>query len=339
MHSIQYLAGLLKQPRRIVITTHHKPDGDALGSSLGLCLWLNKQGHEAVVIAPSDYPDFLEWLPGEKEVLIYPQRMNHAEALIARAELFFCLDFNKLYRANEVGALIGKQQAPKVLIDHHLEPDHFADYELWTTGACSTAELVYELIRLLGGLGSVDRDIATCIYTGILTDTNTFRTNNTTPAVHRLAAELMEHGIDAQQIYSSIYETYTENRLRLLGHCITERMEILPELRTGIISLGQEDLQRYNIQTGDTEGIVNFPLNIGTVDLAVLIVQRPDQVKLSMRSKGSLDVNELCKNYFEGGGHRNAAGGKSNVSVEETKKNLITILARLSKNNHAGKAS
>ena len=327
------LKEFLSSPRKIVITTHHKPDGDALGSSLALYMWLKKQNHEVTIVSPTDYPDFLLWMPNEKEVINYEKRPNHSVELIQRADIFFCLDFNKPYRSNDVGKLIGETKTPKVLIDHHLDPDHFADYEFWNTKACSTAELVYEFFHQMDGIKFMDKDIASCIYAGMLTDTNSFTIPTTTARVHWIVADLIDAGINHSEIYGNIYETFTENKLRLLGFSITERMEIFNDISTGIICLDGNDLKKFNVGTGDTEGIVNYPLKMGNVKLAVLIIQRPDQVKLSMRSKGDIDVNKLCHQHFEGGGHKNAAGGKSNFSVEETKKQLLTILADFFKSN------
>ena len=332
MNDLQRLHQFLSTPRKIVITTHHKPDGDALGSSLGLFHYLNKKaGHVVNAISPTDYPDFLHWLPGNSEVLNFELSRNRCLKLVEEADIFFCLDFNKLYRINELGEHIGKSTAPKVLIDHHLEKDDFAEFEFWKTSACSTAELVYQFIVDSNDEKLIDESIATCIYTGILTDTNAFRVPTTSPFIHRVAAQLMECGVDHTSVYNRIYETFSESRLRLLGFTITERMTIHPEYRCGIMTLDEADLKRFNIKTGDTEGLVNFPLKIENVDMAALIIQRPDQVKLSFRSKGNWDVNELAKQHFEGGGHKNAAGGKSTLNVNETKDKLISILAALKK--------
>lgn len=332
MDDLIKLHQFLATPRKIVITTHHKPDGDALGSSLALMHYLNKKEvHVVNIISPTDYPEFLEWLPGNNAVINFEKERNKSLKLIEEADLFFCLDFNKLYRINELGDHIGKSNAPKVLIDHHLEKDDFAIYNFWNTKACSTAELVYQFIVDSGDADLIDQEIATCIYTGILTDTNGFRVPTTSPYIHRVAAQLMEKNIDHTSIYSRIYESFSETKLRLFGFSITEKMEVFKEYKTAIIGLDAADLKKFHVKVGDTEGLVNFPLKINSVEMAVLIIQRPDQVKLSFRSKGDWDVNELAKQHFEGGGHKNAAGGKSTLSVEETKLKLITILAALKK--------
>ncbi|HZG00789.1 MAG TPA: bifunctional oligoribonuclease/PAP phosphatase NrnA [Chitinophagales bacterium] len=321
------LKDLLATPRRIVITTHHKPDGDALGSTLALFHFLKERGHKVFAVTPTDYPDFLFWLPGEKEVVNFQKQPDYSDYLVSQAEIIFCLDFNKLYRINELGTLIEKSEAVRVLIDHHQEPDEFSQYSHHRTSASSTAELVYEFIFYMADKDAITPDIANCLYAGILTDTDRFRVSTTSPAVHRIVADLIEKGADHLAIYQNIYETFPEYKLRFFGFCITERMEIFPELHTGIIAVETADIKRFGIRTGDTEGLVNFPLQLGVVKMAVIIIQRPDQVKLSFRSKGTVDVNALARDHFEGGGHRNAAGGKSNVNVEETKKNLISILS------------
>ncbi len=328
MHNIQALREQLEKPQNIIITTHHKPDGDALGSSLALYHYFLRKGHMATVISPTDYPDFLLWMPGEKDVVNFEAEPHKSATLIAESTLIICLDFNKLYRINELGNIIDAAKAPKVLIDHHPEPDNFADYLLHRTSACSTCELVYDFILLMDDESYINSEIATCLYTGILTDTDRFRVPTTSPHVHRITARLLEFGVDMTNVYQQIYETYPEYKLRFFGFCMSERMEIIPELHTGIIAIEAADLRRFGIKTGDTEGLVNFPLQLKEVQLAAIIIERPDQVKLSFRSKGNVDVNALARDHFEGGGHKNASGGKSVLTVAETKQNLIAILAR-----------
>jgi phosphoesterase RecJ-like protein len=250
---------------------------------------------------------------------------------VEESELIFCADFNKLERLDVLGNIIEASSAIKVLIDHHLEPNDFAMFTFWSAQACSTAELVYDFIVRMGDKNLISKEIATCIYAGILTDTDRFRIPSTSPLVHRIAAELLELGINHTMIYEEVYETFSESRLRFFGFCIREKMQINKELKTGIISLETDDLKKFHIQTGDTEGLVNYPLWIKGIRLSVLIIQRPDGVKLSFRSKGDFDVNELANKNFKGGGHRNAAGGKSLLSVAETREQLISILAPLKK--------
>ena len=325
--SFEQLTELLQSPKQIVITTHHKPDGDALGSSLALYHFLRKLGHDAVVVSPTDYPTFIEWMPGNNTVINFEKHPDEAKRLVSKAELIFCLDFNKLYRINQLGEIIGATSTTKILIDHHLEPDHFADYELWSIEKSSTAELIYDFIEMLGKLEMIDSDIATCLYAGLLTDTDRFRIPRTTPRVHQITAALLEKGVDHTKVYNEIYETFSENRLRFFGYCMTKCMTVLPNLHTAILAIEGEEIRRYFISTGDTEGLVNYPMMIKEVWMTAIIIQRPDQVKLSFRSKGDIDVNWLCKEFFEGGGHKNAAGGKSELSVAKTKEKLLSILA------------
>jgi len=320
------LTELLAQPKKIVITTHHKPDGDAMGSSLGLYNYLIQQGHHVKVITPTDYPDFLAWMPGNGEVIIYTEHQQQSAALIADAQLIFCLDFNALGRINEMGTLVGKSSAVKVLIDHHLEPEDFDDYRYWNIKACATAQLVYTfIVEELKHPELINKDVATCLYTGIMTDSASFRLPNTTSAVHRIAADLMDAGAVNWQINDWVYNNASESRLRFLGHCLSSRMEILHEYNTAIIWATKQDIAQYSVVTGDTEGIVNYALSIAGIKLAAFIVDRTDMVKLSLRSRGEFPANDICKKYFSGGGHRNAAGGISTDSLEQviTKFKLI----------------
>jgi phosphoesterase RecJ-like protein len=321
------LSQLLNQPRKIVITTHHKPDGDAMGSSLGLYNYLIQQGHHVQVIAPTDYPEFLAWMPGNEEVMIYTEQTEKAAELIALAEIVFCLDFNNLSRINEMGELVRQSSAVKVMIDHHLEPEDFDDYRYWNINACAAAQLVYGfIVEELQRPDLINADVATCLYTGIMTDSASFRLPNTTAAVHRIVASLIEAGAVNWRIHELIYSNSSENRLRFLGHCLSNKLEILPEYNTAIIAVTREELKKYDTNTGDTEGIVNYALSIAGIRLAAFVVERTDLVKLSLRSKGEFPANEICKKYFKGGGHRNAAGGQSDLSLEQTVEKLKQIL-------------
>jgi phosphoesterase RecJ-like protein len=332
MLDLASLTELLAQPRKIVITTHHKPDGDAMGSSLGLYHYLIQLGHHAKVIAPTDYPEFLTWLPGNEDVIIFTEATEQSAELIAEADIVFCLDFNSLGRINEMGELVRKSDAYKVMIDHHLEPEDFDDYRHWNINACATAQLVYDFIaNVLHQKELVNKDVATCLYTGILTDSASFRLPNTTSEVHRIVAELIDAGAVNWRIHELIYNSSSENRLRFLGHCLANRLEILPEFNTAIIWVTKADLDEYDSNTGDTEGIVNYALSIASIRLAAFIVDRRDKVKLSLRSKGEFPANDICKRYFEGGGHRNAAGGQSSLSLQETINKFKSILPEYKK--------
>ena len=332
MLDLASLKELLAQPRKIVITTHHKPDGDAMGSSLGLYNYLIQLGHHAKVITPTDYPDFLAWMPGNGDVIIYTDNIDKSAELVAEAELIFCLDFNTLSRINELGELVRASKAVKVMIDHHLEPEDFDDFRHWSINACASAQLVYDfIVNLMEDVAFINKDVATCLYTGIMTDSANFKLPNTTSDVHRIAADLIDLGAVNWQIHELVYNNLSENRLRFLGHCISNKLEVLYDYHTAIISVNSEELKQYDVETGDTEGIVNYGLSIEGVKLAAFIVERPDKVKLSLRSKGEFPANEICKKYFNGGGHRNAAGGTSTDSLENVIKQFKLILPEYKK--------
>jgi phosphoesterase RecJ-like protein len=332
MLDITSLNNLLAHPQKIVITTHHKPDGDAMGSSLGLYNYLIQQGHHTTVIAPTDYPDFLSWMPGNEEVIIYTEKTAQSATLIADADVIFCLDFNNLSRINEMGELVRAAKAYKIMIDHHLEPEDFDDYRHWDINACAAAQLVYSfIVDILDNKKLINKDVATCLYTGIMTDSASFRLPNTTSAVHRVVADLIDAGAPNSRIHELVYNSASENRLRFLGHCLSNCLEVLPEFNTAIITVNKHDLEKYDVNTGDTEGVVNYALSIASIRLAAFIVERNDKVKLSLRSKGDFPANEICKLYFSGGGHRNAAGGQSTASLQEVVNQFKLILPEYKK--------
>lgn len=314
-------------PRQVIIVTHHKPDADALGSSLGLAAYLKKGGHQVTVVTPSDYPGFLHWMPGNNEVIVYHEsKKSEISKLIHASDIIFCLDFSSLKRINELGEIIRKSKARKVLIDHHLEPEKFADFEKWDIHSASTAGLVYELISELGDRNKIDGAIADCLYAGLMTDTGGFRHNNTRREEFMIAADLVTLGANPTMVSKLIYDTNTISRLRLMGFTLYEKLTLLPELNTAYIVLAQEELKKFNSQTGDTEGFVNYGLSIEGIRLSVLIYERKDEVKLSFRSLGDFSVNDLARKYFNGGGHKNAAGGSSDLSLNETVERFLKIL-------------
>ena len=323
------LIDFLAQPQKIVITTHHKPDGDAMGSSLGLYNYLIQQGHHAQVITPTDYPQFLNWMPGNGDVIIYTDNVTKADQLIADADMIFCLDFNALGRINEMGEKVGESNALKIMIDHHLEPQDFDDYRHWDINACATAQLVYTfIVEILGHKELVNADVASCLYTGIMTDSASFRLPNTTSTVHRIVADLIDAGAPNARIHELVYNDSTEMRLKFLGHCLANKLQVFNEFNTALITVTADELKEYDVITGDTEGIVNYALSISNVRLAAFMVERKDKVKLSLRSKGDFPANEICKKYFSGGGHRNAAGGVSSDSLQETVEQFKLILPK-----------
>jgi bifunctional oligoribonuclease and PAP phosphatase NrnA len=327
MENILEFKDYLSQPRNAVILTHFKPDADALGSSLGLAGYLNKKGHQATVITPSDYPDFLTWMKGNSEVVIFhKEKPTPAQRLIEKADIIFCLDFSSLNRINELGVMVQHSKAKKVLIDHHLEPERFADFEQWDTSAASTAELVYQVIKALGDDSFIDADLADCLYAGIMTDTGGFRHGNTNHKVFQIAGELVARGANPYQVSKLIYDTNSIERLRLMGYVLSEKLQVLPEYNTAYIVLSSEDLKKHSSQTGDTEGLVNYGLSIKGIRLSVLISDRKENIKLSFRSLGDFSVNDLARKHFNGGGHRNAAGGQTTLSLDETVKQFLDLL-------------
>ncbi len=327
MRNLEAFRQFFQTARKVVILTHFKPDADALGSSLGLCGYLKKKGHTVNVITPSDYPDFLTWMPGNNEVLIFQkEKPKAADDLIANADAIFCLDFSSLQRINELGVMVQKSKAKKVLIDHHLEPEAFADFEQWDQTAASTAELVYRLIADLGEENLVDANIANCLYAGLMTDTGGFRHPNTTIEVFDTASALVRHGADPAKVSKLIYDTNTLERLRLMGYVLSEKLQVLPQYKTAYITLSSEDLKKFSSQTGDTEGLVNYGLSIKGVRLSVLISDRKENIKLSFRSLGEFSVNEFARKHFDGGGHKNAAGGQTSTTLEETLKKFLELL-------------
>lgn len=324
--SLETLKKTLSNPRKIVIVSHQRPDADALGSSLGLYHYLKPLGHQVSVIMPSEYPRFLNWMPGNEQVLIFNKSKNAEEItkIVQQADLIFCLDFSRLCRIDDMSEIVRLSPAQKVLIDHHLDPEKFAEYELWDTKAAATAELVYQFIKKLGG--TVSQDAAACLYAGILTDTGSFRYPCTTKEVHLIVAELIEIGIDVSRIHKLIYDNNSENRLRLTGFALFEKLTFLPEYHAAYITLSKNELRRFNSENGDTEGLVNYALSIEGVKLGAIMIEREDGVKLSFRSVGNFSVNEFAAQHFEGGGHCNASGGKSKYSLKETEELFLSIL-------------
>jgi phosphoesterase RecJ-like protein len=327
MQNIEAFKELLSSPKKIVITTHHKPDADALGSSLAMWNYLKQYNHDVVVITPSDYPNFLAWMHGNDEVIIFEENnQKRSEQLVNEADIIFCLDFSSLSRINEMGSLVKGAKGYKVLIDHHLEPEDFADFVHWDMKSAATAELVYDLIEMLGDKDKINLHIAECIYAGILTDTGSFRHPSTTKKVHMTIAELIHIGVNASRVQKLIYDNSSESRLRFLGYALYEKLVVLREYNTAYIAITADELKRFNSVTGDTEGLVNYALSIEGIVMGAVFIDRTDSVKMSFRSVGEFSVNEFARAHFEGGGHKNAAGGKSNLSLEETIQKFLSVL-------------
>ena len=330
MEKLEAFRTLLTTPKRIVITTHAKPDADALGSSLGLAGFLKKKHHQVTVITPTDYPEFLEWMEGNNEVIVYNQGNQERSArLVADAEMIFNLDFSSLHRIDGLGDLIANSSAMKVMIDHHTEPDDFADFELWSTEAAATAELLYVLMAdLLNEAHLIDEDIAEALYAGIMTDTGSFKHPNTTRHVHEVVADLIERGANSSKVSKLIYDTNSLDRIRFLGFALSEKLVVLEEYKTAFFAISARELQRFSSKTGDTEGLVNYALSIKGVVFAAVIIDRVEAVKMSFRSIGNFSVSNFAKENFEGGGHKNAAGGKSHDPLNLVVDKFLSLLPK-----------
>lgn len=325
---------LEEEGKKIAIITHRNPDGDAMGSACGLKLFLNKLGHLASIIVPNNYPEFLAWIPGANDALVYTSQKTEATKALSEAEIIFALDFNELKRVREFEATVKASDAFKAMIDHHPNPADFADYALSITSLSSTSELVFHFIEMLGKKHIVDKDIATGLYVGLMTDTGNFSFNSSRQETFYTASSLLEHGIEKDEIYNRVYNFYSFDRMRLMGYCLNKKMQYFPEYRTALISLTQEEMEQFNFVQGDTEGFVNLPLSIKGVRFSGLFLERGNLVKVSLRSKGSFAVNEICSKYFNGGGHVNAAGGESSKSLDEVIKEFIELLPNYKKALH-----
>jgi len=324
--SIKSLRPFLETARNIVIVTHWSPDGDAMGSSLALQNYFLKCGHRSTVVVPNDYPEFLWWMKGHKDVIVADKNMKKAHAVLQDAEMIFCLDFNDLSRINSLGEFINTLSTPRVMIDHHPKPSPFANYGLHKVSASSTCELIYEFMHVMKGLDFIDRDIAECLYAGIMTDTGSFRFPSSTAFTHKVAADLIARGAEHSKVHNRIYDDNSYHRLQLLGYALSQKLEVLPEFHTAFFTLNNEEHDRFHYKKGDTEGLVNYALTIRGIVFAVFFAEREGKVKCSFRSKGDFDVNLFARANFNGGGHKNAAGGASDDSLEDVVKKFKTVL-------------
>lgn len=329
--NIASLEQLLQGKKQIAVLVHWNPDGDALGSGLGLVHALNKMGHKATLIVPNAFPAFLGWMPGASEVLVAEETLRATRTLLDKVDLVFCLDFNALNRVGtELEALLRQSEVPKVLVDHHQMPEAVFAWQFSDTSMSSTSEMVYHLVNALGRTDVLDAEIGNCLYAGILTDTGSFRFASTTAQTHRAVAHLLELGVRTEKIYHEVYDRNKESRLRLLSKAL-EKLTILPEYRTAFIALTSNDLKQNHYEKGDTEGFVNYGLSLDGICFAAMFTEQEDRIRISFRSKGSFDVNQFSRNHFGGGGHINAAGGSSTVSLDETINHFITLLPEYKK--------
>jgi len=323
------ISQLLSRRLKIVITSHYNPDGDAVGSALALYHILTYAGQNVNVVIPNHFPDFLKWIPGSDQAIVFESDQRKAEDLMQSAQILFCLDYNDPGRVELMEKSLLDATATKILIDHHPNPDSDAfDYLYSDVSASSTAELVYKFAELAGLKKYINIDSAKGLYAGIVTDTGSFSFSCNSPDTYRIMAELVELGVDAEQLHRLIYDNFSESRIRLLGNALGEKMLILPEFHTAFISLTKNDLEKFNYKVGDTEGIVNYPLSIREVNLSIMLTERKGLIRLSFRSKGDFPANQIAKEYFEGGGHKNAAGGNSHLGMDKTIHKLKEILPR-----------
>src|SRR5450432_1325405 len=319
MQPIKDIIPLLRAPRTVVIVMHQKPDADAMGSSLGLYHVLSALGHTVTVISPTNWADWLGWMPGADRVIDYELNSAKSNDLLAAADWIFCLDFNILHRTRKMSEPIGKAAGIRILIDHHQQPQkEVFTYGISDTSKSSTCEMVFDFIESAGLGDKINLSVAACLYAGVMTDTGSFRFSSCSASVHRMAAVLKDTGLDHSKIHENLFDNFLENRLRFIGHALLNRMEVLYEFNTALITIPWKDLVKYQIRTGDTEGLVNYPLSIQGIKFAALIIDRDEEIKCSFRSKEGFDVNQFARNYFEGGGHKNAAGGRSSESLEQT---------------------
>ena len=328
MQLIYNLFSQLTTPKKVVITMHQKPDGDAMGSTLGLYHFLLQLGHDAKVISPTNWASFIGWMPGIHTVLDYERQTDISNGLIKNADWIFCLDFNTLSRTKRMEEALNEATGERILIDHHREPqeEKFA-YGISDTCKSSTCEMVYDFIMNSGHSNKITDEVAQCLYAGVMTDTGSFRFPSTTASVHKMVGHLKELGLIHAPIHEALFDNGSEARLRFIGNVLLNRMEVFYEYNTALISVPQQDLIKFDIKTGDTEGLVNYPLSIEGIKLAAIIIDRGEERKCSFRSKGEFDVNTFARTYFNGGGHFNAAGGATTDSLEKAVSDFKTAMA------------
>lgn len=321
------LKAFLTTPKNIVIVGHRNPDGDAMGSTLALKFYLEKKGHNCTVVVPNEYPDFLHWLPGSDSTYRFDWQNNQSQKAIQNSDIIFLLDFNAVHRVgSDMQKTLENYKNDFAMIDHHQQPDDVT-YMYSDSSICSTCQMVYQFIEMNNDLELIDADIATCLYTGIMTDTGSFRFRSTTSATHRIIADLIDKGAENDRIHNNVYDANSYNRLLLLGQALSN-LQILPSYNTAYITLTSEEKKRFDFQKGDTEGVVNYALSLKGIIFAAIFIEDSDQeiIKISFRSKGKFSVNQFARNHFSGGGHDNAAGGKSDLDMAKTVTKFTSLL-------------
>ncbi|WP_299060033.1 bifunctional oligoribonuclease/PAP phosphatase NrnA [uncultured Polaribacter sp.] len=329
LKGFEELKTFLSEPRNIVIIGHRNPDGDAMGSTLGLLHYLEKKGHKPTVVVPNEYPDFLHWLPGSKNTYRFDWQNTQSKKAIDASEIIFLLDFNAFHRVgSDMQNTLEKYPNDFAMIDHHQQPDNFK-YMYSDVTICSTCQMVYQFIEMNNDLDLIDKDIATCLYTGIMTDTGSFRFRSTTSTTHRIIANLIDKGAENDKIHNNVYDSNSYGRLLLLGQALTN-LQILPEFKTAFITLTEDEKKKFDFQKGDTEGVVNYALSLKGIIFAAIFIEDKEQniIKISFRSKGKFSVNKFARNHFDGGGHDNAAGGRFSGSIEEIIEEFKALLPK-----------
>ncbi|CAM1372021.1 Exopolyphosphatase [Tenacibaculum litopenaei] len=327
LKKFEELKSFLSQPRNVVIIGHKNPDGDAVGSTLGLKHYLDKKGHTAQVLMPNEYPDFLHWIPGSETVYRFDRQNNQSVKALKRSDIVFLLDFNALHRVGQdMKNTLEQYPNDFALIDHHQQPDDF-EYMYSDTSMSSTCQMVYNFIEMMGDVDMIDEAIATCLYTGIMTDTGSFRFRSTTSRTHRIIADLIDKGAKNDRIHSNVHDSNSQSRLLLLGRALSN-LQVLPEYKTAFITISDREKQEFAYQKGDTEGVVNYALSLKDIVFGVIFIEDVEQgiIKISFRSKGSFSVNQFARNHFSGGGHDNAAGGRSELSMTDTIEKFKALL-------------
>lgn len=314
--------------KKIVVLPHENPDGDAIGSAIGLAEVVKNLGHAVHIISPGDYPAFLKWFSSKVEILVYDKNKKQAKTIVGNADLMICVDFNEAKRAGKLGKHILQFDRPKILIDHHPQPVDFCDYMVSEPSYSSTAELIYDVVKRMDLESFINHEAAEALYTGIMTDTGSFSHNTSNPNTFKVVSELMVHGINTDKIQSNVYHNFSASRMKLLGYCLNEKMEVFPEYRAAVIYISKKELEEFNFEPGDTEGFVNYPLSINNIVFSALFIEKEDFVKASFRSKGNFPTNAFSREHFEGGGHLNAAGGETKLSLNEAVEKFRQLLGQ-----------
>lgn len=316
---VEQLKAIINEGSFFVLTCHAGPDGDALGSTLGFAHYLRELGKEALVVVPDAFPDFLAWMSGAQEVLRVDKHREKAELMIAMADVIFALDYNALSRVDDMGAMIEKSKAKKVLVDHHLQPDNFCDLSFSYPRLSSTCEVVFRLIVEMNGYELLSKAACECIYTGMMTDTGCFSYGPCTQEVYLIISMLMQKDINKDRIYNKVFNNYSEGRLRLMGYVLYEKMRVFPERHAALITLSREEMARFNFNKGDSEGLVNIPLQMKGIYFSAFLREDTEKelIRVSLRSQGTFACNKFAAQYFNGGGHLNASGGQYNGTLQE----------------------